>query len=477
MRESSGMRPRTVETRGILSPNGYHDWNMLSFDAQHQVLSSKPNCPTTLEISTQYQTYVHPGFDKHNQHFPVAAWGLSAGGQSRDALVEDDVWHPLPDGCSPVVVNRPETASLSHVDMCFLNERPLYTENAFLAPEPFCLPDSDKGVWAESERYVAKRLKSGGWLSEKSRPDHAVCMGYDPLLLEKTSSAILQTEAGQEWLQSVGSHSRVDYQPEHFAAERSDDGTQDYEQYSAQCRYYPSMPWTTDEWRCNTSEHFNSGSFLSASCPDSIQRWLLTGPVQWSPDNVRLTGALLPMGSNQGTPYASTIQDGSLACRKSKSISSEDNARKGAKKHKASQRGRARDEFLVRCKQSGMSYKEIKTKGQFPEAESTLRGRYRTLTKQKEHRVRKPEWERNDLRLLCEAVTKHMDSPKTSGPQSPKISWKQVAEYIWNNGGSYHFGNATCKKKWVELREQRPRRSPKPVSRAVSILPNRTGID
>ncbi|KAI1941748.1 hypothetical protein LOZ66_001229 [Ophidiomyces ophidiicola] len=318
--------------------------------------------------------------------------------------------------------------------MCFLNERPLYTENAFLAPEPFCLPDSDKGVWEESERYVAKCLKSGGWLSEKSRPDHAVCMGYNPLLLEKTLSAILQTEAGQEWLQSVGLHGRVDYQPEHFAAERSDDGTQDYEQYSAQCRYYPSMPWTTDEWRCNTGEHFNSGLFLSASCPDSIQRWLLTGPVQWSPDNVRLTGALLPMGSNQGTPYASTIQDGSLACRKSKSISSEDNARKGAKKHKASQRGRARDKAtnLVCC------------------------------------------W--LQLRLLCEAVTKHMDSPKTSGPQSPKISWRQVAEYIWNNGGSYHFGNAACKKKWVELREQRLRRSPKPVSRAVSILPNRTGI-
>ena len=33
----------------------------------------------------------------------------------------------------------------------------------------------------------------------------------------------------------------------------------------------------------------------------------------------------------------------------------------------------------------------------------------------------------------------------------PRIPWKQVAEYIANNDGSYHFGNATCRKKWDEL--------------------------
>lgn len=32
-----------------------------------------------------------------------------------------------------------------------------------------------------------------------------------------------------------------------------------------------------------------------------------------------------------------------------------------------------------------------------------------------------------------------------------KIPWKQVAEYIQRNGGSYLFGNATCRKKWDEL--------------------------
>lgn len=57
----------------------------------------------------------------------------------------------------------------------------------------------------------------------------------------------------------------------------------------------------------------------------------------------------------------------------------------------------ARDKFLVQSKQSGMSYREIRIKGQFKEAESTLRGRYRTLTKCREHRLRKPQWDAKDV--------------------------------------------------------------------------------
>ena len=55
------------------------------------------------------------------------------------------------------------------------------------------------------------------------------------------------------------------------------------------------------------------------------------------------------------------------------------------------------DHFLVISKLSGMSYKEIKVKGRFKEAESTLRGRFRTLTKSKESRVRKPHWHDKDV--------------------------------------------------------------------------------
>ncbi|KAL5354899.1 hypothetical protein ACLOAV_000990 [Pseudogymnoascus australis] len=63
-----------------------------------------------------------------------------------------------------------------------------------------------------------------------------------------------------------------------------------------------------------------------------------------------------------------------------------------------------KDAFLITSKQAGMSYRAIRQAGNFSEAESTLRGRYRTLTKQKEERVRKPEWTAGDVRLLREAV-------------------------------------------------------------------------
>ncbi|KAI1002999.1 hypothetical protein K3495_g5205 [Podosphaera aphanis] len=118
---------------------------------------------------------------------------------------------------------------------------------------------------------------------------------------------------------------------------------------------------------------------------------------------------------------------------------------KGLKSY-ATTRRNARDEFLIQKKQAGMSYKDIKREGGYTEAESTLRGRFRTLTKAKSARVRKPEWSDNDNRLLKQAVNRL--APK--GNRS-KIPWKKVAEFIVENGGSYHFGNSTCRKRWDEL--------------------------
>lgn len=57
----------------------------------------------------------------------------------------------------------------------------------------------------------------------------------------------------------------------------------------------------------------------------------------------------------------------------------------------------AKDEYLLKAKAEGLTYREIRVKGNFSEAESTLRGRYRTLTKSKEERVRKPEWTSHDV--------------------------------------------------------------------------------
>lgn len=56
-----------------------------------------------------------------------------------------------------------------------------------------------------------------------------------------------------------------------------------------------------------------------------------------------------------------------------------------------------KDKFLVQARDSNMTYREIKQQGGFSEAESTLRGRYRALTKEKEARVRKPEWSSIDV--------------------------------------------------------------------------------
>lgn len=57
----------------------------------------------------------------------------------------------------------------------------------------------------------------------------------------------------------------------------------------------------------------------------------------------------------------------------------------------------ARNALLIEYKRRGLSYRDIKKIGGFREAESTLRGRYRTLTKSKDQRVRRPHWQDNDV--------------------------------------------------------------------------------
>lgn len=72
-------------------------------------------------------------------------------------------------------------------------------------------------------------------------------------------------------------------------------------------------------------------------------------------------------------------------------------SRSSFRKLSSRSRRRACDDFLVRNKLAGMSYREIRARGHFTEAESTLRGRFRTLTKRKEQRVRKPQWHQKDV--------------------------------------------------------------------------------
>ncbi|KIW91952.1 uncharacterized protein Z519_06934 [Cladophialophora bantiana CBS 173.52] len=133
---------------------------------------------------------------------------------------------------------------------------------------------------------------------------------------------------------------------------------------------------------------------------------------------------------------------------------------------KNGQRDTSKDTLLVQLKDQGMSYKVIKERLQFEEAESTLRGRYRALTKPREARLRKPEWGDRDIQLLFEAVSHCSKSNPINlqvatdldaisiGQFVNKVPWKQVAEYM-ESSGAYRYGNATVKKKYLEVLRNR----------------------
>lgn len=92
-----------------------------------------------------------------------------------------------------------------------------------------------------------------------------------------------------------------------------------------------------------------------------------------------------------------------------------------------------RDDQLLEMRRDGLSYKEIKRIGRFREAESTLRGRVRTLTKEKHERVRKPEWKTRDVshrvpRLICDvALTNNAVYTSSSCGRALLSAWRQQA--------------------------------------------------
>ncbi|CAK47031.1 hypothetical protein CBS115989_10557 [Aspergillus niger] len=192
------------------------------------------------------------------------------------------------------------------------------------------------------------------------------------------------------------------------------------------------FPWASKRTDCPAMLSIGSGRAASQGCND--------GSYQYHKSRYRLNEPWpLPNPSDIGPINQGKLLGRPLTCLRDK-----------------------RNAFLIECKPRGLSYKDIKRIGGFKEAESTLRGRFRTLTKSKEQRVRKPQWHQNDIRLLCEAVNVLSEATDQEhghysfcwaqiDNQLPKVSWKRVAQYIRTHGGSYHFGNATCKKKWCEV--------------------------
>ncbi|EFR02026.1 hypothetical protein MGYG_05028 [Nannizzia gypsea CBS 118893] len=223
---------------------------------------------------------------------------------------------------------------------------------------------------------------------------------------------------------------------------------------------YPSSPWETNNDSYSNAFGFYCGPsspFSSASSSIATPELPLTAK---KPDPLATTESYMYF---DGPDLDSSNEDYSRASSNADTDAGEQYTLNGGENEQAKrkacgshcQRNDDRDAFLIKCKLAGMSYKEIKAKGKFTVAESTLRGRFRSLTKRKELRVRKPGWQDSDLKLLCEAVQRFAEPQSISviGDEllPPKISWKQVGDYIWKKGGSYHFGNATCKKKWAEL--------------------------
>ena len=133
---------------------------------------------------------------------------------------------------------------------------------------------------------------------------------------------------------------------------------------------------------------------------------------------------------------------------------------------------------LVYCRDHmNMPFKEIQRQ-LFPKVpDSTLRGRYRNATKDREARVRKPEWTDKDVSYFCDPTTSPVlthdgqdrllrqaviqklgDSVVGSIHTEEDLSracvagtWKEVCEYIVSHDGSYEFCPATAKKRYVQL--------------------------
>lgn len=101
----------------------------------------------------------------------------------------------------------------------------------------------------------------------------------------------------------------------------------------------------------------------------------------------------LPTGFPTIAPHSDDDHDGSDTGRtvpKTKRRWSSERERETALRER-------RDQYLLDRREEGYTYKDIKVMGNFSEAESTLRGRVRVLTKDRSERVRRPVWTESDV--------------------------------------------------------------------------------
>lgn len=129
--------------------------------------------------------------------------------------------------------------------------------------------------------------------------------------------------------------------------------------------------------------------------------------------------------------YPSGFASSSHAETDSLPVPSSSTATDAASDQPSSAERSAQDEFLLNSRLSGMKYSQIRKLGNFKEAESTLRGRFRTLVKPKEARVRNPQWQEIDVSTI-----KHMSpffSIKSSLSYRALLPSFSVELYVFKN--------------------------------------------
>ncbi|KAL5119513.1 hypothetical protein ACEQ8H_002578 [Pleosporales sp. CAS-2024a] len=220
----------------------------------------------------------------------------------------------------------------------------------------------------------------------------------------------------------------------------------------------------------DTSSQQNSEfAYSQNSSPDPSQ-WHPNGPAKalsFSPNQFHdATPSNAPCLHSSTTTYqaheeTASRQVGARSDERTNALGSEDFQERVYKTRvmDSEARRKADDRILLDGKKEGLTYKEIRKKMYTKCAESTLRGRYRSLTKARQDRVRRPFWHKKDIELLQNFVQGELDridghhhqQALTYDQRLTKVPWKKVATFIYTNGGSYHFGNSTCKRKWQEL--------------------------
>ncbi|CAK7265986.1 hypothetical protein SEPCBS57363_001867 [Sporothrix epigloea] len=220
--------------------------------------------------------------------------------------------------------------------------------------------------------------------------------------------------------------------------------------------HYPQPPQTNEQLQASRVSSATDGMFsrvllpTAAPSPAIVPARELAAEMHTPPPPPALEPPMFPSSSPRNSPPRPATRS---QHHYGDHGDGETDARSPVSPLMTSDSERARkDALLLQLRGEGYTYQEIRRRCHFTEAESTMRGRYRVLTKPKEERVRKPQWTAHDDQLLLSAVRSLARGRRVG--RDFRVAWKTVADSIVGGGGSYHFGNTTCRKRYDELMAQ-----------------------